>query len=171
MMNEKNLPKSYWVDATNTILYLMNRCTTSGVQDVTPHEKLFRKKPDLSHVRIFGSIAYVYIPDEKWQKLDPKSEKCIVVGYSLEQKGHRCFNPSTENVRVSRDIVIDESTSWYESDSIPTQVDQEIEDDGRPWHLTEQSPITTRLSGPQEPPSDRSTTRPSLKMDKGRPEC
>ena len=66
------------------------------MHEVTPHEKYYGKKPDLSHVRIFGSIAYVHIPDEKRQKLDPKSEKCILVWYSLEQKGYKCFNPSTQ---------------------------------------------------------------------------
>ena len=57
MMNEKNLPKSFWAEAANTAVYLMNRCVTSGVHDITPHEKFFGKKPDLSHVRVFGSIA------------------------------------------------------------------------------------------------------------------
>ena len=66
-------------------VYLMNSCTTSGVHDVTAHEKFYGKKPDLFHIRIFGSIAFVHIPDEKRQKLDPKSKKCILVGYSLEQ--------------------------------------------------------------------------------------
>ena len=33
---------------------------------------------------------------------------------------------------------------------------------------SEVSPISTRLSGPQEPPSDQSTSRPSLKTDKGK---
>ena len=63
MMNEKNLPKWYWEEAVNTAVYLMNRCPTSGVHNVTPHEKFFGKKSDLSHVGIFGSIAYVHIPD------------------------------------------------------------------------------------------------------------
>ena len=72
MMNEKNLPKWYWAKAANTAAYVMNKCTTSGVHDVTPHEKFFGKKSDLSHVRIFGSIAYVHIPDDTRQKLDPK---------------------------------------------------------------------------------------------------
>ena len=31
MMNEKNLSKSYWYEAANTAIYLMNRCTTFGV--------------------------------------------------------------------------------------------------------------------------------------------
>ena len=111
MMNEKHLPKSYWVEAANRTVYLMNRCTTSGVHDVTPYEKFYGKKPDLSHIRIFGSIAYVHILDENQQKLDSKSEKCILVAYSLEKKGSKCFNPSIKKVRVSSDVVVNESAS------------------------------------------------------------
>ena len=84
MMNEKHLPKSYWANVANTAVYLMNCYTTSRVHDITPHEKFYGKKLDLSHIRIFDSIAFVHILDEKRQKLDPKSEKCIFVGYSLE---------------------------------------------------------------------------------------
>ena len=74
MMNEKNLLKWYWAEAANTDVYLRNKCTTSRVRGVTPHEKFFGKKLDLSHVRIFGSIAYVHIPDATRQTLNPKSE-------------------------------------------------------------------------------------------------
>ena len=34
--------------------------------------------------------------------------------------------------------------------------------------MFEESLITTRLSGPQEPPSDQSTSQPSPKLDKGK---
>mgnify|MGYP000630298117 CR=1 FL=1 len=34
--------------------------------------------------------------------------------------------------------------------------------------IASDSPVMTRLSGPQEPPSDQSTSRPSPKMDKGK---
>ena len=59
------MAKSYWAKAANTTVYLTNMCTTSELHDVTPHEKLFKKNPDLSHIRIFGSITYVHIPDDK----------------------------------------------------------------------------------------------------------
>ena len=62
---DKHMPKSYWAESANTTVYLMNWCTTSEVHDATPHKKYYEKKLDLSHVRIFGSIAYVHIPDEK----------------------------------------------------------------------------------------------------------
>jgi hypothetical protein len=44
-------------------------------------------KPDLRHLRVFDSFAYVHIPKEKRKKLDAKAEKCILVGYSYKQKG------------------------------------------------------------------------------------
>ena len=141
----------------------MNRCTTSGVHDVTPHEKFFGKKSDLSHVRVFGSIAYVHVPDATRQKLDPKSEKCILVGYSLEQKGYKCYNPSTRKARTSQDVVFDESAAWYapEKSSTPTPLGEEsanmaLEDEDRLTLMFEDIPKSTRISGPREPPSDQS---------------
>ena len=42
-----------------------------------------------------------------------KAEKYILVGYSDEQKGYKCYNPRTKQARVSRDVMFDESESWY----------------------------------------------------------
>jgi hypothetical protein len=80
---------------------------------MTPEEKFTGKKPDVSHLRVFGCIAYVHVFDEKISKLDPKADKCIFIRYSSEQKGYRCFNPSTLMLQVSRDVVFDEIASWY----------------------------------------------------------
>jgi hypothetical protein len=51
---------------------------------MTPEEKFTGKKPNVSHLRVFGCIAYVHVSDEKRSKLNPKVEKCIFIGYSLE---------------------------------------------------------------------------------------
>jgi hypothetical protein len=78
---------------------------------MTPQEKFTSKKPDVSHLKVFSCIAYVHVPDEKRSKLDPKAEKCVFIGYSLEQKGYRCFNLSTRKLQVSRDVVFNEMVS------------------------------------------------------------
>jgi hypothetical protein len=93
----------------------MNRTTTAIVHGMTPEEKFISKKPDVSHLIMFGYIAYVHVPDEKRSKLDPKVDKCIFIRYSLEQKGYKCFIPSTRKLQVSRNVVFDEMVSWYSS--------------------------------------------------------
>ena len=53
----------------------------------------YEKKPNLAHLRVFGSIAYAYVPKEQRRKVDSKAVKCILVGYSDKQKGYKCYNP------------------------------------------------------------------------------
>ncbi len=94
MLNEKNLPNYFWVEAVVTVVYIMNQTPTAGVRGMTPKKKFTSKKPNVSHLKMFGYIVYVHVLDKKRLKLDPKVEICIFIGYSLEQKGYRCFNPS-----------------------------------------------------------------------------
>jgi hypothetical protein len=111
MLNEKNLPNYFWVEVVAIAVYIMNRTPIAIVHGMTPEENFIGKKPDVSHLRVFGCIAYVHVPDEKRSKLNPKVEKCIFIGYSLKQKGYKCFNPSTRKLQVSRDVVFDEMVS------------------------------------------------------------
>jgi hypothetical protein len=79
-------------------VYIMNRTPIAIVHGMTHKEKFTRKKPDVSHLIVFGCITYMHVLNEKRSKLDPKVEKCIFIGYSLEQKGYICFNPSTRKL-------------------------------------------------------------------------
>ena len=113
MLNEKKMPDYFWAEAVATAVYIMNRTPTAAVHGMTPEEKYTGKKPDISHLKVFGCIAYVHIPDERRTKLDPKAEKCIFIGYALQQKGYRCYNPSTRKMQVTRDVVFDEMSWLY----------------------------------------------------------
>jgi hypothetical protein len=66
---------------------------------MTPKEKFTCKKPNVSHFIMFSCNAYMHVLDEKRSKLDPKVEKCVFIGYSLEQNGYRCFNLSLESCK------------------------------------------------------------------------
>jgi transposase InsO family protein len=108
MLNEKNLPNYFWAEAVVTSVYTMYRTPIAAIHGMTPEEKFTSKKLNVSHLRVFGCIAYVHVPDEKRSKLDPKAEKCIFIGYSLDQKGYRCFNPSIRKLQVNKDVGFDE---------------------------------------------------------------
>ena len=113
MIREKHMPNFYWADAASTTVYLMNRCTTNGVHELTPYEIVVVRKPFLLHLKVFRSIGNIRIQMSNREKPDAKLEKCILIGYSSAKKAYKCFNPLTRVVRVSRDVVFDESTSWY----------------------------------------------------------
>ena len=81
MLNEKNMPRCFWADAMLTTVYLINRTPTTIVHIITPEEAWFGRKPNMPH-------CYIHIPSELRSKLDAKSENCLFVGYSLEQKGY-----------------------------------------------------------------------------------
>ena len=83
MLNEKGLPDFYWAEAVATAVYIMNRTPTAAIHGMTPEERYTGRKPDISHLKIFGCIAYVHVPNELRSKLDSKAEKCIFIGYSL----------------------------------------------------------------------------------------
>ena len=67
-------------------------------EKMSAHELYFWWEPNLRHLRVFDNIAYVHVLDEKRRKLGLKSEKCILVSYSQEQKGYKCYNPRTIEV-------------------------------------------------------------------------
>ncbi|KAG7547971.1 GAG-pre-integrase domain [Arabidopsis suecica] len=51
---------------------------------------------------------------EQRNKLDPKSVKGMFIGYSITQKGYKCYIPETKKVLVSRDVKFVESKGYYE---------------------------------------------------------
>jgi len=145
MLNEKNLPNYFWVEAVVTIVYIMNRTPVAIVHGMTHEEKFTGKKPDVSHFRVFGCIAYVHVLEEKRSKLDPKAEKCIFIGYFSEQKGYKCFNPSTRKLQVIKDVVFDEMVSWYSP--LKVAEDGEAENGDVSSNVEQESQL---INGPQE---------------------
>jgi hypothetical protein len=109
MIQSKGLSLKYWVEDINYANYIVNRTTTKALKNITPEEAWTKIKPDVSHFRVFGSIAWAHIPDEKRKALQPKSEKCIFVGYSEDVKGYRLLQPHCNEIIIRRDVKFDEN--------------------------------------------------------------
>ena len=89
MIQSKGLSLQFWVEAINCANYIVNSTPSKYLQGITLEEAWVKIKPDVSHFRVFGSEAWAHIPDEKQKALQPKSEKCIFVGYYEDVKGYR----------------------------------------------------------------------------------
>jgi hypothetical protein len=118
MLKGKGLPNKFWAEAVNTATYILNRSPTKAVRNQTPFEVWHKRKPNVSHLKVFGSIAYALIPSQSRDKFDEKGEKLIFIGYSDESKGFRLFNPKKDQLLLSRDVIFDETTAWKWEDSV-----------------------------------------------------
>lgn len=110
MLYSSNLPSNLWAEAVSTAAYTMNRVPNREEKSVTPFEMWFGKKPDISHMRVFGCRAYGKVPDSLRTKLQPQAEKYIFVGYTNTDKNYRLWEEGTTQVYVFRDAEFDEST-------------------------------------------------------------
>jgi hypothetical protein len=109
MIQSKGLSLKYWVEAINCENYIVNHTPTKTLKNITLEEAWTKIKPDVSHFRVFGSIAWTHIPDEKRKALQPKSEKCIFVGHFEDVKGYILLQPHCNEIIIRRDVKFDEN--------------------------------------------------------------
>lgn len=83
---KSGLSKQFWseiVQAAKYIQYIGNRLLSSSTYErLCPYEIFFRKKLCISNLRVYGSKAFVHIPDELRKTQDDKSREGMLVGYS-----------------------------------------------------------------------------------------
>ena len=108
MLLGAGLPPELWAEAVVTANYVRNRSPTSSGPG-TPWERMFGTRPDVSHLRVFGSVAFVHTPKQLRRKLDPVSEPGIMVGYSAASKAYRVLLDGSGKVVESRDVVFSET--------------------------------------------------------------
>ncbi|GKF71988.1 retrotransposon protein, putative, ty1-copia subclass, partial [Tanacetum coccineum] len=83
MMTQTTLPKSFWDYALETAACILNMVPSKKV-DKTPYEIWHGQAPKLSYLRVWGCEAFVkHDTLTKPDKLDPRSYKCIFVGYPV----------------------------------------------------------------------------------------
>jgi transposase InsO family protein len=54
MLNEKNLPNYFWVEAIATTVYIMYQTPTTSIHGMTLEEKFTCKKLVVSYLKVFG---------------------------------------------------------------------------------------------------------------------
>ncbi|RVW64797.1 Retrovirus-related Pol polyprotein from transposon TNT 1-94 [Vitis vinifera] len=112
MISEKKIPKPFWPEAVNWTVHVLNRSPTLAVQNKTPEEAWSGVKPSVEHFRVFGCISHVHVPDNKRTKLDDKSLSCVLLGVSEGSKAYRLYDPTSQRIIISRDVVFEEDKNW-----------------------------------------------------------
>ena len=100
MLNENQTSQVFWADAMSTACYISNRAYLRKKLNKTPYEIYKGRKPNLTHLHIFGCKCFVHNNGKNnLGKFDPKSDKGIFLGYSNRSKAYRVFNKRTRIVK------------------------------------------------------------------------
>ena len=80
LMLHANLGGSAWEEACRAACYLRNRIWHSAI-GMTPYEKWFHCKPNLSNLKTWGCVCYRKPPKEELTRWDDQGLKCLMLGY------------------------------------------------------------------------------------------
>lgn len=114
MLIASGVETKFWNEAVLTANYLKNRSPTSAIgeqfKSKTPAEIWFGQKPALSHLRIFGCECYNHIPARKRSKMDAKSSKCIMLGYTASNGSYRLWDIERNKLVTGRSVIFNEAS-------------------------------------------------------------
>jgi hypothetical protein len=115
--SDKNIPLKLWPYIVQAIAHIKNR-TYNSIIKKTPYEAITKTKPNISYIRILGSLAYVLDPKETRTNTDigkfaHKANKGILIGFR-SSKNFLVYIPSTDQVVDSSSIDIKEDLIYKE---------------------------------------------------------
>lgn len=126
MLLQSKLPPTFWAEAVMTACYIRNRCPTRALNGGIPYTAWTTKIPTVAHFKTFGVVAHMLEKGKNLGKFDPRSRKCIFIGYSLESKAYRLWDPVARKVLKSRDVkflkVFQENESEASNDFIDIEL-------------------------------------------------
>ncbi|PKA63925.1 Retrovirus-related Pol polyprotein from transposon TNT 1-94 [Apostasia shenzhenica] len=128
-----HVPKHFWGEAILTATYLINRMPSRVLKFQTPRHVLMEAYPHIRSfssnlpLKVFGCSSFVHIHQQHRTKLDPKSLKCIFLGYSSNQKGYKCYSPITRKVYNSMDVTFFENQSYFPKSEIQGENSREYQ--------------------------------------------
>jgi hypothetical protein len=99
MMSLTDLPLSFLGYALETVAFTLNRAPSKSVE-TTSYELLNGKKPNLSFLKIWG--CDIYVKRLHPNKLEPKLDKCVFVGYPRETSGYSFYHKTKGKVFVAK---------------------------------------------------------------------
>ncbi|GJV00811.1 zinc finger, CCHC-type containing protein [Tanacetum coccineum] len=137
MLSYSGLSEGFWGEAMLTACYLLNRVPNKR-NKTTPYELWYKKRPNLSYLRVWGCRAVVRLTDPKRKTLGEKGIDCIFVGYAEHSKAYRFYviepndSVSINSIIESRDAIFDENR--FSSIPRPKDIIPNLEESQRDDH-------------------------------------
>uniref|UniRef100_A0A8R7NZ61 Integrase catalytic domain-containing protein n=1 Tax=Triticum urartu TaxID=4572 RepID=A0A8R7NZ61_TRIUA len=109
MLDEFGTPRRYWAEAISTACYVSNRVFLQSSLKVTSYELRFGRKPNISHLRVFGCKCFI-LKKGLLDKFESRTSDGIFLGYPAHMKGYRVLNLESNLVVETCDVTFDEAS-------------------------------------------------------------
>ena len=103
MWHHTGLSNGFWIYAAKAELNTYNITPIKWANYKTP------KKPNISHLRVFGCQAWVHILQMRRHKLNLKSQEMIFIGYEPGSKGYQFWDAAHGCFEISCDVKFGET--------------------------------------------------------------
>ncbi|KAJ9554225.1 hypothetical protein OSB04_018270 [Centaurea solstitialis] len=64
-------------------------------------------------LKVWGCACFVQLQPHEHNKLEPRARLCLFLGYGIEHKGYRCWDPVSKRLRISRNVTFWEHVPYY----------------------------------------------------------
>ena len=153
------LPAKFWSAALVHAVYLHNRLVHSAINR-TPYEAWYGRKPDVTHLKMFGSRVCVKRTGTRRCKLDRHDFTGIFLGYTATDQNITYLDLDSGIVKTCHHAIFDEA--WYLQPTRPPaaqllydlglEADSDFISPGGPL------PLTTKADAVPWPPSPPAST-------------
>lgn len=80
----------------------------ASINGNTPFEKLYGKKPNYEHMKVFGCLCYASNLKRERHKFLSRAHQSVFLWYSMHKKGYKVYNTDSHEVSITKDV------SFYE---------------------------------------------------------
>ena len=108
MLADSGLPLTFWAEAVNTACYVQNRVLINSRHQKTAYELLFKIKPLISYLKIFGCPCFILNLKDSISKFAAKVDSGYLLGYSSTAKAYKVFNTRTKTVEETLNVKFNE---------------------------------------------------------------
>lgn len=96
---------NFWGDVVSTTVHILNRCPTKRLAGKVPLEVWIGTKPYVNYFKVFGSLAFSHVADQRRSKLEDKGEAMVFIGYHPTST-YKLYDPIKEKMVISRDVIV-----------------------------------------------------------------
>jgi hypothetical protein len=117
LLFQSKLSNVFWAHAASHAIHIINRLPTPFLQQKSPYQILYQSLPDISFLKVFGSLWFASTIKANRLKLDSRSRKCVHLGFKQGVKGYILFDLHSKVLFLSRDVIFFEHIFPYQCSS------------------------------------------------------